>query len=326
MMRPTLILLLTVLALPAGASPPDTAAAPVKVTPRMAGAMDLRTATLQRQSWRASWIAYGRVVSSADLAAAARTLIDAQQSQASARASASVDDAEYRRLKGLFSRHANVSRRQLEAAQARRQSSRAALRKARAGLAAANGAVEAAWGPVIAGWLTDSRQTGQLTTGKVRLVRLTLPGRTRIADPGAPITLVTIDGARIPAYWVSVAPAAGNGLQGAAFYVRASRDTDRLAYGSGVVGHVPHGPARHGVIVPRSAVVWSGAAAWVFVRSGKGRYRREPVSTRDPSGGGWFEPHTPAPGAVVVTRGAQVLLSIQQQAGAPSSASDDSDD
>lgn len=326
MMRPILILLLAALALPASADTPATTATPVKVTPQMAQAMDLRTATLQRQTWRSSWTAYGRVVSGAALASAARTLVAAQQTQAAAQASASASGAEYRRLEGLYARHANVSRRQLEAARAQRQSDRAALQKARAGLAEAKGTVEATWGPVIADWLTDPRQLGPLTAGRTRLVRLTLPGHTRIADPGTPVTLVTIDGARIPAHWVSAAPASGDGLQGAAFYVRTTRDTDRLAYGSGVVGHVPHGPARHGVIVPRSAVVWSGAAAWVFVRSGKGTYRREPVSTRHPAGGGWFEPRTPAPGAVVVTRGAQVLLSIQQQAGAPPSASDDDDD
>lgn len=302
-----------ILSLPAHAAAPTRMRMSVKVTARMSSAINLRTEKLRRQIWRPSRIAYGRVISTTSLMTTARTVIDAQQSLTARRATSATADAEYHRLRHLYALHANVSHRQVQSARSRWQSDQAALQKAKMALMAARSAARVEWGPVVSSWLApDSRHLHELAAGDARLIRLTLPGRTRITTPKQPVTLVTIDRARIPATWISVAPTSGPGLQGISFYVWASQATSRLAYGAGVVGRIPHGPAMDGVLVPRTAVIWSGSSAWVFVHSDAGAYRREPVATRYPTGDGWFEPNIPTPGDVIVTHGAQVLLSIQQ--------------
>lgn len=329
MTRILLPLLLAALTLPLPARAKHVDATPVTLTvsPAVAASIGLRTATLRSRHWRATWTAYGQVVSPATLGAAASRLIDARQTRFAAQATAAASHAEYRRLQGLYAQHANVSRRQLEAARARARRDRAGCLRARAVLVAARDRVRSTWGPVIAGWLRNgSSRLRRLQSGRARLLRLSLPGHSRVVDPVAPVSVVTVDGVRITAHWISAAPADVAGLPGATFYLWTTHDVDRLGYGSRVLGRLPHGPVRHGVRLPRSAVVWSGAAAWAFVRSGPHGYRRVPVSTRHPTPDGWFETHGPAAGDVVVTRGAQVLLSIQQRATAPSAAASGDDD
>lgn len=316
-----------VFVVPGHANSPERTSNTVKVTARMAKAMGLVTTTLRSRTWRPSWIAYGQVVSTAELMNAARRVTDAQQTLTAARVAAAASSAEYRRLQGLFAHHANVSLRQLENARARRQSDRAVMYKAEANLAAVRSTVDSEWGAVISGWLTmGTPRLSRFAAGKARLVRLTLPGRSQVADPEAPVDLVTIDGVRIPSTWVSAAPTSGKGMEGAAFYVLAKQGVAQLAYGSGVTGHIPHGQATQGVVVPRSAVVWSGSAAWIFVRSDKDTFLRMPVSTLQPTVDGWFETNIPASNTEVVVRGAQVLLSIEQQAVSPPAPAGDDDD
>ncbi|AOU98846.1 hypothetical protein BI364_13540 [Acidihalobacter yilgarnensis] len=321
-----LFIAVLILPLPVYATLQGGASLSVVVTPRMSRTISLRTEKLRRQSWRPSWTAYGRVISGASLIATARTVIDARQTLVAMRVTTAAADAEYRRLRGLYALHANVAYHQVQSAEARWQADHAALQKAKMGLMVVRASASAEWGSVISNWLTPgSRHLRQLAAGEARLIRLTLPGRTRITSPKNSITLVTIDGARIPATWISVAPTLGQGLQGIAFYAWTIQVKDRLAYGTGVVGLIPHGPKMDGVIVPRTAVIWSGSSAWIFMRSDTNTYRREPISTRYPTRDGWFEPNTPGPGDVIVTKGAQTLFSIQQQQGESSSPPGDDD-
>ena len=74
-------------------------------------------------------------------------------------------------------------------------------------------------------------------------------------------------------------------------------------------GYLPAGPEMPGVIIPASAVVWSGGTAWVFVAGGKDRFFRREIPTDAPVENGWFVVKALSPGDRIVTGGAQVLLS-----------------
>lgn len=250
----------------------------------------------------------------------------ARSSERAASATAQASTAEYQRLQGLFRQHANVARRQLESARAQQATDAAAMQQARINAALAQSDVQAHWGPVITGWMTStSSRLTHMTSGQGRLVRLTLSGRTRLQPPNDAIALEAVDNTQVSADWVSIAPTTATGQEGVTFYVWADHGGQNLSYGTHVVGQVPHGEAMHGVIVPRAAVVWSGSSAWFFERTAKDTYQRKPLSTLYPTADGWFEPRQPAAGAGIVTRGAQVLLSMQEQAVAPPPTGDDDD-
>lgn len=87
----------------------------------------------------------------------------------------------------------------------------------------------------------------------------------------------------------------------------------------------------HGVLVPNDAVVQWQALSWAYVEHGRDRFVRRRVDTSHPVPGGWLvtpppapgQPRDPwalAPGDTVVVRGAQILLSEEFRAHAPSKA------
>lgn len=312
--------------------PSVRAAAPPSATPSVAldatnaKVIDLQTARLKKTAFRATWNAYGEVISPSEVLGAARSLMHARASERAASATAQASTAEYQRLQGLFRQHANVARRQLESARAQQATDEAALQQARVSAALAQSDVQARWGPVITSWMTStSSRLTHMTSGQGRLVRLTLPGRTRLQPPNDTIALVAVNDTQVSADWVSLAPTTAKGQEGVTFYAWADHGGQDLSYGTHVVGRVPHGKAMHGVIVPRAAAVWSGSSAWFFEQTDKDTYQRKPLSTGYPTAGGWFEPRQPDVGAVIVTRGAQVLLSMQEQAVAPPPTGDEND-
>jgi biotin carboxyl carrier protein len=71
------------------------------------------------------------------------------------------------------------------------------------------------------------------------------------------------------------------------------------------------GASESGAYVPEAAVVQWDGLLWAFRRRGPGRFERVRVSELHPVPGGWLVPvgRAPAPGDMVVVRGAQVLLS-----------------
>jgi hypothetical protein len=80
-------------------------------------------------------------------------------------------------------------------------------------------------------------------------------------------------------------------------------------------------------VVPSDAiVVWQGES-WAYEQMAPGRFRRIPVSTQLPVDGGYLDTVI-APGTVLVTRGAQLLLSqeLQPPPGAAPAGGDDDDD
>lgn len=322
-----LFLAVVVLAPSVRAATPPSATPGVTLDAASAKTIDLQTARLNKTVFRATWNAYGAVISPSEVLGAARSLMHARASERAASATAQASTAEYQRLRGLFQQHANVARRQLESARAQQATDEATVQQARAAEALAQSEVQVRWGPVITRWITSaSSRLTQITSGQGRLVRLTLPGRTQLQPPNDTITVEAIDGTQVNADWVSIAPTSATGQEGATFYVWVDHAGQDLSYGTHVVGHVPHGVVMHGVIVPRAAAVWSGSSAWFFQKTGANTYQRKPLSTRFPTAAGWFEARQPDAGAVIVTRGAQVLLSMQEQAVSPPPTGDDDDD
>jgi multidrug efflux pump subunit AcrA (membrane-fusion protein) len=103
-------------------------------------------------------------------------------------------------------------------------------------------------------------------------------------------------------------PADGIG-RGQTVLFRVRRDDAQLRPGRPVTAYLARpGAARRGVVVPRSAIVRAGGAAWVYEQVGEERFARREVTLDTPAEGGWFVTTLP-PGARIVVVGAQTLLS-----------------
>jgi hypothetical protein len=90
-------------------------------------------------------------------------------------------------------------------------------------------------------------------------------------------------------------------------------DAGDLVSGERVVASVADGPPIDGVLVPASAVVIAGGAAWSYALEAPDRFVRTPVDLDRPLGGGYFQPASAnlEAGESVVVGGAGLLLSAE---------------
>ena len=96
-------------------------------------------------------------------------------------------------------------------------------------------------------------------------------------------------------------------LQAMSFYYLAPAASGLLP-GMNLNASMPNRAARAGAAVPSSAIVsWQGRS-WVYVQAGPGRFRRVSIGDH-PAGADDSVTAALRPGTVVVTRGAELLLS-----------------
>lgn len=284
-------------------------------------AIGLKTKGLASAQYRPGRRAYGRVVAPGALLKGYHQLASASARLSQARARLAASHAEYRRLKRLYHQHHNVAEKQVQDARATWRSDQAAVTEAKARRTSAHGDLVAHWGNRITGWMQhNGAALKAVSTGQRRLLRLALPVDDDANAPPQHGRVMLADGSSVPVTLVSPAPGVETGLQGPAYYFQTASDVNRLSYGRQVTAWLESGPARRGVIVPDSAVVWSHGTAWVYVRSGPHRFRRRPVRTDIRTSGGWFQPSGLSPGTRIVVRGAQVLYSVQALAAGSHSA------
>jgi hypothetical protein len=97
--------------------------------------------------------------------------------------------------------------------------------------------------------------------------------------------------------------------QGEPFLFRVTDSSLVLRPGLSVTAYfdIP-GPARAGVIVPRSAVVRQHGRTWIYVQTSADQFARRAVLLEEPLNQGWFT-RSASPGNRIVVTGAQTLLS-----------------
>jgi multidrug efflux system membrane fusion protein len=108
---------------------------------------------------------------------------------------------------------------------------------------------------------------------------------------------------------VALAASVDPKTQGQPFLFRISDPSRALRPGLSVTAYLEApGPARSGVIVPRSAVLRQSGQTWIYVQTSSDHFSRRPVAIEESTGEGWFT-HSVSAGDRIVTVGAQALLS-----------------
>jgi hypothetical protein len=233
----------------------------------------------------------------------------AQMEITKARAASQASQAEYKRLLGLNKSEENVSQKSLEGAQAAAESDAATLQNAQQSLGVLMDSMELHWGTAIARWVEQgSPQLDALAAERIYLLQVTAIDGSSAAP--ASVIVQMPDSAHSPARLISALPQLDPRLQAPSFLYTISAHVG-LVPGINLSVSLPAGPPENGVIVPHSAVVWWQGQAWGYVEESPGKFTREEVATGNPTPTGWFVTEGIAPGARVVTTGAQTLLSTE---------------
>ncbi len=257
--------------------------------------------------------AMGALLPLADLAPLAARLAGDAARQTAAAAAAATDAAALARARALFADGHNASAATVQAAASAAAASAAAQAAATATLAADRAGARQSLGGVLADAMTRNDATWRgLMAGTLLLARLDVPPR---SGAGAPARLRAdlADGRRLTLTRLGDAGVASATLRGPGFYYLTPARPGVLP-GMALSARFAAGGGDGAVILPQASVVWLQGRAFVYVRTGPGRFTREAVTPEGSGAGDAYVARGLAPGTRVVRVGAQMLLSEEFRA------------
>lgn len=233
----------------------------------------------------------------------------AQLATAEARVRAS--EANVNRTRLLYADDRNASLAQLQAAQAGYAADRAGANAARIQSRTARASVRQEFGPALS---PGSALAAAMVARRILLLQVELPAST--ANAPRTIAVESDGGVRALARYIGPAARADPRVPGrGAYYVVPA--SSGLVPGMNVTAQLVTSGGAGGAIVPATAIVrWQGHD-WIYRRRPDGAFMRVAIVSNRRNSAGDAIVVAPAPGTLVATRGAQLLLSEELRAQAP---------
>lgn len=278
----------------------------VKVDPDAQRRSGVETTVVSMASARQPVRAFAAVLDVARLTDLRNSVVGAQVQVTAAAAKLATSKAALARAQALYRDSQNVSLAVLQAAQATEAADQAALAGAQAQAATFRATAGQEFGPALGD--LRSGLVADLVQRRRVLLQITAPPDATIARAPASVTIRTDAGRAVEARLVSPAARTDPKIQGASFYYVAPAASGLLP-GMNLLALLPGPQARTGAVVPPSAVVYWQGGTWAYQRVDQDAFRRIPVATDTPAAQGGYILQGLAPGAQLVTRGAQLLLS-----------------
>ena len=291
-------------------SPAEKASGTFALNPDAVKSMGLDATVLRPVRHAPQWRTNAVVLSPQSLSALSAAYVTDAKDLAMARANLAVARNEYQRQNVLYRENQNTALKTLQAARGALASSRAQMSAASLQLRLAALAAEQQWGPVIGKWLASrSPALQKILNQQEWLVEVTFGANAPSRAPQF-VRLLAPSGSLVSARLISTFPQTNPTIQGLNFLYMIPA-LPGFAPGLNLVAEAPAGPARSGVVIPTSAVVWSQGQAWAYKEVASGRFARLPVATDEPVTDGWFVTTGFVPGDRVVTRAAEELFSAE---------------
>ncbi|MBZ4200675.1 MAG: hypothetical protein LAC66_02115 [Methylotenera sp.] len=225
-----------------------------------------------------------------------------------------------KRMRALNQDDKNVSDRALQEAEAAMQAEQTKLNANHTLAQGLYDSMQQQWGATLAKWAAQTSSQPQLNAllqYKEVLIKVSLPFDVN-PNPKSLLQIGQIGGQSLAkARFVSSAPQADSTIQGKTYFYIAP--ANNLRTGMRVSASLEsQSRMSNGVIVPHEAVVWYANQAWVYQKlpagqAGNDKFIRRLISTdveiESPAISGWFNTIGFVAGDLLVTKGAQLLLS-----------------
>ena len=280
----------------------------------------VRLQTLAAGEYRRELAAVGRVIDLQPLLALRNAYNAAQADLALARAALASSAPAVTRLRTLHREDANVSTRQLQAAQAEAAADQAKVTAADRRLQDIRDEGLQRWGATLTQWAlsNDPTDLASLVSHRDCIVMVSLYPDQALPPETRSIFVGPTGERRLArqATFVSAAPQTDTVTQGETFFFKA--DADQLRTGMRMQAWIPQGAPLKGVEVPGDAVIWYGGRLWVYVQKDDGLYVRRALETHHETHEGWFVTAGVRAGDRVVVSGAQMLFSEEFRTAIPS--------
>jgi hypothetical protein len=280
----------------------------------------VRVQSLAAGEYAREMAAVGRVIDIGPLLALRNAYNAAQADRALARAALASSAPAVARLRTLHREDANVSTRQLQAAQAEAAADQAKVQAADRRMQDIRDQGLQRWGATLTQWALsdDPAALATLVSHRDCIVLVSLyPDQTLPPDTATIFVGPTGDRrAARQAKLISAAPQTDPVTQGETYFFESS--AQQLRTGMRMQAWIPEGAPLKGVEVPDDAVIWYGGKLWVYVQDGDGLFVRHALATHHETHDGWFVTAGVRPGDRVVISGAQMLFSEEFRTAIPS--------
>jgi hypothetical protein len=278
----------------------------------------IATLKLKPATYHAEFTAYGKVLSIQPLAALRHRYLTALTEHASAQAKFKQAELAIERQQTLYDKGISAKR-NLEDHQAQWQIDQAQLQAAHFQDQIIKEEAELAWGKILSDWIlaNGNNKLEALLSGQKKLLQITLPANQQLAD-GLTRIMIATAGNRSkaqPAELIATAPQTDNSSQGNSYFF--STATKNLSVGMAITAWIADPNSQiSGVMIPKSALLWSLDQAVVYVKNND-TFNRRAINHYTLTNDGYFVSEGLSADEELVITGGQQLLSEQMRGQIP---------
>lgn len=271
----------------------------------------IEIAETQSAGYRPEFIAFGKAINIQPLLALRRNYLHSLMDRQSSSAKLTLSEQNIRRIGDLFRSGVAAKRRlQEQQTQLRIDKSQVDVVQFQSRTIVSEGRL--IWGKQLTDWaiFPDSAWLDPFISGKKTLLQITLPADKRLPDEVTTI-FVEASGDRSKAQearLISKAPQTDNTVQGVGYFFETEGQS--IPIGMHISAFIPEQKeAVSGVVIPKSAVIWSLSQAFVYIKKGDDQFSRRLLSQVKQTQGGYFVGESIKAGEKIVSAGGQMLLS-----------------
>jgi hypothetical protein len=279
----------------------------------------LQTIKLKPATYHAEFTAYGKVLAIQPLIALRHRYLVALTDRNAAHAKFKQAEQNVSRQQTLYQEGISAKR-NLQDQQVQWQIDKAQLEAAHFQDQMIKEEAQLTYGKNVSAWVlaNDSNQLNALISGQQKLLQITLPSNQQLADNLKTI-MIAAAGNRSNAQsaeLISAAPQTDASSQGNSYFFRTQ--AKNLSVGMAVTAWLPEQNSElSGVMIPKSALLWSMDEAFVYVKTDDDTFSRRPIHHYSISNDGYFVSEELKPDEELVITGGQMLLSEEMRGQIP---------
>lgn len=278
----------------------------------------LQTLILKPATHHAEFTAYGTVLAIQPLMALRHRYLLALTERNTASAKFKQAEQSIERQQALY-REGITAKRNLQDQQAQWQIDKAQLEATHFQDQSIKDEAMLTWGSTLTELMlsNDTNKLNTLLSGQQKLLQITLPSNQQLANDIKTIAIESA-GNRSKAHqadFISVAPQTDASAQGSSYFFQTTDKNIRI--GMNITAWIPEQNSQFsGVIIPKSALLWSMDQAFVYIKTDD-TFSRRPIHHYSISDGGYFVSEELKPDEELVIIGGQMLLSEEMRGQIP---------
>jgi hypothetical protein len=304
---------------PTAKTPQATKQTGIRLKPKTQQDSGIATLKLTPASHRAELTAFGKVLSIQPLLALRHRYLTTITEHSANQAQFKQATQSIARQQTLY-REGITAKRDLEAHEAQWQIEQAQLKATQFQDQTIKQEALLNWGDTLSAWAlsNDMTKLNSLLSGQTKLVQITLPSGQQLADNAKNI-YIAATGQRDKAYlaeFISAAPQTDVSTQSSSYFFQTK--AKNISVGMNVTAWLPEQQAEtSGVMIPKSALLWSMDQAFVYVKTTDTEFTRRAIHHYTQTEHGYFVSEDLQPNEELVVTGGQMLLSEEMRGQIP---------